>query len=129
MGRFKRKSHFTHAQNVRIHIIRAFNSRLNILQYPLILFEDSKGPNQTARTRRPTWAVAAAYARRKVLHGAAQMAFIYVITKTYLYNYDPLKPYFYIVKLGFTGVNFIFLILLKKYRLCVFISTASPRQF
>ena len=26
------------------------------------------------------------------------------ITKTYLYNFDPLKPYFYIVKLGFTGV-------------------------
>ena len=26
------------------------------------------------------------------------------ITKTYLYNFDPLKPHFYIVKLGFTGV-------------------------
>ena len=26
------------------------------------------------------------------------------ITKTYLYNIDPLKPHFYIVKLGFTGV-------------------------
>ena len=23
------------------------------------------------------------------------------ITKTYLYNFDPLKPHFYIVKLGF----------------------------
>ena len=32
------------------------------------------------------------------------------ITKTYLYNFDPLKPHFYIVKLGFTGVNIIFLI-------------------
>ena len=27
-----------------------------------------------------------------------------LITKTYLYNFDPLKPHFYIVKLGFTGV-------------------------
>ena len=27
-----------------------------------------------------------------------------VITKTYLYNFDPLKPHFDIVKLGFTGV-------------------------
>ena len=27
-----------------------------------------------------------------------------------LYNFDPLKPHFYIVKLGFTGVNIIFLI-------------------
>ena len=25
------------------------------------------------------------------------------ITKTYLYNFDPLKPHFYVVKLGFTG--------------------------
>ena len=30
------------------------------------------------------------------------------ITKTRLYNFDPLKPYFYIVKLGFTGVYIIF---------------------
>ena len=30
------------------------------------------------------------------------------ITKTYLYNFDPLKPHFYIVKLGFTGVYIIF---------------------
>ena len=28
------------------------------------------------------------------------------ITKTYLYNFDPLKPHFYVVKLGFTGVFF-----------------------
>ena len=35
------------------------------------------------------------------------------ITKTYLYNFDPLKPHFYIVKLGFTGVYIIFLFLLK----------------
>ena len=32
------------------------------------------------------------------------------ITKTYLYNFDPLKPHFYIVKLGLTGVYIIFLI-------------------
>ena len=30
--------------------------------------------------------------------------------KTCLYNFDPLKPHFYIVKLGFTGVYIIFLI-------------------
>ena len=34
------------------------------------------------------------------------------ITKTCLYNTDPLKPHFYIVKLGFTGVYIIFRILL-----------------
>ena len=32
------------------------------------------------------------------------------ITKTRLYYFDPLKPHFYIVKLGFTGVYIIFLI-------------------
>ena len=32
------------------------------------------------------------------------------ITKTCLYKFDPLKPHFYIVKLGFTGVYIIFLI-------------------
>ena len=32
------------------------------------------------------------------------------ITKTCLYNFDPLKPHFYIVKLGFTGVCIIFLV-------------------
>ena len=36
------------------------------------------------------------------------------IMKTYLYNLDPLKPHFYIVKLGFTGVDIIFLFLLKN---------------
>ena len=33
-----------------------------------------------------------------------------IITKTCLYNFDPLKPHFYIVKLGFTGVYISFLI-------------------
>ena len=32
----------------------------------------------------------------------------YIITKTCLYNFDPLKPHFYIVKLAFTGVYIIF---------------------
>ena len=36
------------------------------------------------------------------------------ITKTCLYNFDPLKPHFYIVKLRFTGVYIIFLISAKK---------------
>ena len=39
---------------------------------------------------------------------------ILLITKTCLYNFDPLKPHFYIVKLGFTGVYVIFLISSKN---------------
>ena len=34
--------------------------------------------------------------------------------KTRLYNFDPLKPHFYIVKLGFTGVYIIFLFSAQK---------------
>ena len=37
-------------------------------------------------------------------------SFRLTITKTCLYNFDPFKPHFYIVKLGFTGVYIIFLI-------------------
>ena len=32
------------------------------------------------------------------------------ITKTCLYNFDPLQPHFYMVKLGFTRIYIIFLI-------------------
>ena len=51
------------------------------------------------------------------------------ITKTRLYNVDPLKPHFYIVKLGFTGVYIIFLISAQKHILWVLVRTASPRRF
>ena len=40
---------------------------------------------------------------RSILHGT-----FLLITKTCLYNFDPLKPHFYSVKLGFTGVYNIF---------------------
>ena len=48
--------------------------------------------------------------------------------KTCLYNIDPLKPRFYIVKLGFTGVYINFLISAQKHRSWVFVRTASPRS-
>ena len=54
---------------------------------------------------------------------------VFYITKTYLYNFDPLKPHFYIVKLGFTGVYIIFVISAQKHRLWVLVRTASSRQF
>ena len=38
----------------------------------------------------------------------------FFITKTCLYNFDPLKPHFYIVKLGLKGYTLIFLFLLKN---------------
>ena len=51
------------------------------------------------------------------------------IPKTRLYNFDPHKPHFYIVKLGFTGVYIIFLISAQKHRLWVLVRTASMRRF
>ena len=51
------------------------------------------------------------------------------ITKTRLYNFDPLKTHFYIVKLGFAGVYIIFLISAQKHRLWVLVRTASSRRF
>ena len=42
-----------------------------------------------------------------------------LIPKTCLYNFDPLKPHFYIVKLGFTGVYIIFFIFVQMHRLWV----------
>ena len=48
---------------------------------------------------------------------------LFHITKTCLYNFDPLKPHFYTVKLGFTGVYIIFLFLLKN------IVTKTARRF
>ena len=47
------------------------------------------------------------------------------ITKTRLYDFDPLKPHFYIGKLGFTGVFIIFLISAQKHRLCEAVLTST----
>ena len=44
------------------------------------------------------------------------------ITKSCLYNFDSLKPEFYIIKLGFTGVNIIFLISAQKHWLWLLIT-------
>ena len=51
------------------------------------------------------------------------------ITKTYLYNFDPLKPHFYVVKLGFTGVNIIFLITDQNHRLWVLVNKQVPKIY
>ena len=46
-----------------------------------------------------------------------------VITKTRLYSSEPLKPHFYTVKLGFTGVYINFLISAQKHRLWVLVES------
>ena len=58
----------------------------------------------------------------------SRLSTIYTIRKTYLYNFDPLKPHFYTVKLGFTRVYIIFFISAQKHILWVLIRTASGQS-
>ena len=58
-------------------------------------------------------------------YAASQITFI---RKTRLYNFDPLKPHFYIVKLGFTGGIHYFSYFCSKHILWVLVRTASARQ-
>ena len=51
------------------------------------------------------------------------------ITKTCLYNFDPFKPNFYTVKLGFQGVYIVFLISAQKHILWILVRTASSMRF
>ena len=56
-----------------------------------------------------TWAQYDRYVRFSYI----QLQNTVCITKTCLYNFDPLKPHICMVKLGFTGVYIILLTLLK----------------
>ena len=49
-----------------------------------------------------------------------------IFTKKRLYNFDPLKSHFYIVKSGFTGVYITFFYLAEKHRL--WYSLEPPRR-
>ena len=62
-------------------------------------YADSKGPDESVHLRCLIRTFTVCLHNHWILH----------ITKTYLYNSDPLKPHFYMVKLGFTGVYFIFI--------------------
>ena len=63
------------------------------------------------------------YSKRKATDPLSEI--LYFITKTCLYTSDPLKPHFYTVKLGFTGVYIICLISDQKHRLWVLVRTVS----
>ena len=62
----------------------------------------------------------------KTRRGASNEYSLHIITKTRLYSFDPLKPHFHIVKLGFAGVYIIFLISAQKHRL--WYSLEPPRR-
>ena len=57
------------------------------------------------------------------LYSVSELSLTFSITKTYLYNFDPLKPHFHIVKLGYT----LFLLFLLKNIDCGY-SLEPPRR-
>ena len=69
---------------------------------------NSADPDQLASAE-ANWAGSTLFANAEYIRVKEDKGYI---TKTYLhvYNFDPLKPHFYIVKLGFTGVYIIVLI-------------------
>ena len=84
-----------------LHPLSMTSLHRTFYEYPSKAFSDwlecaDAQVNQNLRWRYTTWCIT---------HFAAQL-----IMKTCLYNFDPLKPHFYIVKLGFTWVYIIFLI-------------------
>ena len=54
---------------------------------------------------------------RQETKGSEQPAHVRVFHHENIPIFDPIKPHFYIVKLGFTGVYIIFLISAQKHRL------------
>ena len=71
-----------------------------------LTYADKKDSDQTAHARSLI---------RVFVVRVKKLGIGYPITKTCLYNVDPLKPHFYIVKQGFTGVYIIFLFCSKAY--------------
>ena len=93
-------------QHIREHLKEEFkrpvnNSEISIAALDFGIANHSKNIAETAA---PTSFTEARFEESK------QNAFLAIIMKTCLYNFDPLKPHFYIVKLGFTGVYIIFFI-------------------
>ena len=75
------------------------------------------------------WNQSTTAAAISVVFTTARSKAVVHITKTCLYNFDPLKPHFYKVQPGLTWVYIIFLISAQKHRLWVLVRTASPRRF
>ena len=73
----------------------------------LVCRDEMAKPSTAVRLTVPRWYISAAVSSHC----------FYCSTKTYLYNFDPLKSHFYIVKLGFTGLYIICVISAQKHRL------------
>ena len=84
------------------------NMRMPILSYTIQVI-----PNVCNKFQNPRWSIIWEIYETNLLCNTFELEMEKEnndITKTCLYNFDPLKPYFCIVKLGFTAVYIIFLI-------------------
>ena len=88
-----------------------------------------ESPDQPTHSHSQTWAFVARLQNQWLLWNSdeqRQLILPFDFHENKLYNIDPLKPHFYIVKLGFTGVCIIFLISAQKHRL--WYSLEPPRR-
>ena len=63
------------------------------------------------------------------MYKASDRGLLCFIMKPRLYSFDPLKPHFYTLKLGFTGLYINFLFSAQNHRLWVLVRTASSNFF
>ena len=96
-----------------------------IAKHAIFLHADNRDSDQTARRRRLNRIFVGRTCQRghfltlrlifrRIFYSSSVypicLSFVNIITRTYLHNFDPLKPHVYTVKLGFTGVYIIFLV-------------------
>ena len=113
----------TAMQTILLYIWRIHQNRVSDFRcFVCSLFLDHGSESGYLENRIPLQPVL-----REGAYTAMQTTLLYK-SKTCLYNFDPLKPHFYIVKLGFTGVYIIFLISAQKHRLWVLVWTASQSR-
>ena len=78
--------------------------------HTIYTYKDSEGPGQSVHSLSLIRACAVRNPNRWTLQNVSMESICRDASRKHIYNFDPLKPQFYIVKLGFTGVYIIFLI-------------------
>ena len=89
-------------------IVLTLNTKFHVFSHLVWLYS----PVCVRHGRKPRRQVFSQRVLNEPYHNKATKTIKQYITKTCPCNEDPFTPHFYIVKLGFTGVNIIFLFLL-----------------
>ena len=86
-----------------------FGDWIHLLQFPSFLHTRQSLLHACFPMRQGSFLTRGDYSKMKDFYSQGKKTIKDSITKTCLYNFDPLKPHFYTVNLGFTGVYIIFL--------------------